>query len=211
VLGEDTDKVSTGKFWSGGITFGTPELKAWMGGDARWEALPAGASVTVALLDGIGGSATTILTDSTTSSTTGSGSLATPPEKEIQELKITLTRGTDATASVCFDRWTVRTQPLPFRSEAVVFAVLLYDSVRDELGHVNPLDVQAEFDYLHGLFAGRSLVDFVFGHETTAEKVIVDMMGVNADEARSGLDSWQDTPLNWVNGRWAVRLITVEV
>lgn len=205
-----TNKVSSGVLYSGGITYGTPERKAWLGVDAAWDTLPSGSSVTIEVLDGIGGTPVTVIN----ASTSGKGEAAELPstlENEMVELKVTLTRGATATNVPAFLRWTVRAQPLPFRAEEINLVLNLHKKIRLEAGPEIVQDPLAEFYYLQGLQNNRSRVPFEMGFSGETKTVMVDMIGILPDDGKSGLQNWDEQPVGWPHGWWTVRLITVEV
>lgn len=207
----DTQYVTSAKLWSGGISFGTSERKAWLGADGYWDSLPTNATVTISLLDGIGGAATAVVTNTTNGSTTDSAELSTAPEREESEILVTLST-TDATEQVCFRRWAVRAQPLPFRAEEITIPITMAGTVISDQGIEQVFDIYEEFTYLRGLMRDRSRVPFQLGFDAASETVIVDYVGIVPDEGMSRLVEWGHTPgpNYWPNGWWAVKLITVK-
>lgn len=200
-----TQYVASGSVWSGAITYGTPELKAVLSADARWDPLPENTSVKLEILDGIDGTAQTLFTNTTEDSVTDSGSPGTALEAEELELKLTLTSTTSThTASPTVRRWTLRTQPLPFRAEEIRLPINLASRV-DDAGHESGQDPWEEFTYLHGLMTGRSRSPFAMGFDAETATVLVDSI----EPLEGRLFGW-DTNRKWPEGWWMVRLITVD-
>ncbi len=196
-----TDYVSEGVLYSGGITYGTPEKKSVFSADAQWDTLPSGASVSLAVLDGVGGSSTAVFTNST-AATGASGDLASTFEKEIAEVKLTITRGATATARPRVRRWTIRSQPLPYRAEEIIVPVILADAVKDGSVDVGG-DAYDDFIYLRGLYQGRTRVPFEFGFSGITDTVIVDSVQP-IPETITGWDGMR----KFLQGTYAVRLVT---
>lgn len=211
IYAESTSRVASGSFWSGGITYGTPERKAVHSIEGFWDALPAGASVSLDVLAGVGGSTQAGgVTNSTTSSTGERGALTSVYEGEEAEVLIVLTRGTDTTASPVVRRWTLRAMPMPYRTFEIVLPILLRSDFqhlaagRMVRGYLDPKD---EFEYLLGLVQDRASVTFIMGGRT--ETVVVDSISIGPDVDGAGAVDWTNTQ-DWVEAVWAVRLLTME-
>jgi hypothetical protein len=197
-----TNYVASGEFLSGGITYGTPERKAVLAVEAAWDSLPAGTTVTGTVYDAIGGTGQQAFTDDTDGSKGDSGSPATAIEAEELELKLTLAT-TTVTNTPVVRRWTLRSQPLPFRAEELAIPVNLNSRV-DDAGQEVGQDPYEEFTYLHGLMTGRSRVAFEMGFSAESRTVVVDSI----EPLEGRMTAW-DTNRRWPEGWWLVRLITM--
>ena len=211
VVAEATTRVATGSLWTGAVTYGTPEKKAVNSIEAAWDALPAGSSVTVQVLDGLAGAAQPGgIANTTTGSNLEKGDLAVAFEGEEIEVKVTLTRGTTTTTAPVVRRWTLRSMVLPYRTSEVILPVIL---AQDVIHYVDgrpvevAFDVLEEFEYLNGLMEGRSLIDVTIGDRT--EKMMLDALGIAPDVEGVGFKDWTKTQ-DWFNAVWSVRLLTVE-
>jgi hypothetical protein len=211
LLEESDNKVSSGEFRSGVVTYGTPELKAVHSVEGSWDALPAGATVSLDVTATKGGSALPGgVTNSTTGSTSERGELTTTLSTEEAEVIITLNRATDATVAPVLRRWTLRALITPFRTKRVVLAVYL----RTQVEHVvqgtsvgDDLDVLDEFEYLNGLMESRTPVSVTIGSRT--EEMLVDSVRMGPDVQGVGAVGWT-TEQDWLEGTWAVELVTLE-
>jgi len=211
VYGESTAKVPSGQLWTGAITYGTPERKAVHSIEGFWDALPAGSSVTMAVLAGLGGTSQTGgVANSTATSTSQRGALAATYEGEEAEILITLTRGTTTSLAPVVRRWTLRAMPMAYRTFEIILPVMLTSTARhiaggnDQTVHFDP---KAEFDYLLGLVQNRASVTMTIG--TRSETVVVDSISIGPDIEGVGAVDWTRTQ-NWVEGVWALRLLTME-
>ena len=208
---ETTTKVASGQLWTGAITYGTPERKAVHSIEGFWDALPAGSSVSLDVLEGLAGSALPGgVTNTTTASKTERGALTTTYEGEEVEVLITLTRATDTTAAPTLRRWTLRSMPMPYRTFEIVLPIKLQSAVRHQAGghdqtvHFDPL---VEFEYLLGLVQDRSTVTLTMGGRS--ETVVVDSISIGPDVESVGAVDWTKLQ-NWIEGVWALRLLTLE-
>ena len=212
VYWEDTaNKVASGTFYSGSIVFGTPERKSFQSLEGSWDALPAGATVKIELLDGIGGTPQAgNVTNSTTSSTTEKAELTTALEGEEAEVKVTLSRATDTSVAPVLRRYTLRAMVSPYRSREVILPLIITEQAKhsfDGQEVIEDYDVMDEYEYLLGLMDARSLIDVTIGDRT--ERMMVDSIGIGPDVQEVGAIGWTKDQ-DWMNGTWALRLITVE-
>lgn len=208
VVPNSSGNLAEGQLWSGRITYGTPELKGVHSIEATWEPLPAGCRVRLDVLDAEGNVLTGGIDDSTTGSTGMRAALNSTYSGESVEVRITLTpNGADSPVLL---RWTLRAIPLPYRTEEVILPLMLGRSTSQEYYAQQVIveqDPVEEFNYLHGLMQSRAIVDVTIGDRT--EKMMVDSFGVSPDVQSVGVSSW--TPQSdWLEGVWAVRLLTVE-
>ena len=195
--------TSVGEFWSGLVTYGTPERKAVLSAEAVWDPLPDGASVTLELWDKYGGT----MYGSTVNASAGSiGDRvypSVPLESETVELRI-IARPTDSSGHVKVRRWTIRGLPMPFKAEEILLPIMLSRRT-DGSGSVASIDALDEWAYLKGLEQARTRVDFQFGN--VSSRAYVD--AVIVDPSAGGFVTW-DQDGSWPDGMIVVRLITVE-
>lgn len=211
VYTETTNKVASGQLWTGAVTYGTPERKAVHSIEGFWDALPAGASVTMEVLAGLGGTAQAGgVSNSTTSSTTERGPLDATYEGEEAEILITLTRATDTTLAPIVRRWTLRAMPMAYRTFEIILPIKLQAVTRHQAGnhdqtiHFDPL---TEFEYLLGLVQNRAAVTLTIGDRS--ETVVVDAISIGPDVESVGAVDWTKDQ-GWIEGTWALRLLTME-
>lgn len=189
------------EYWSGLITYGTPESKGVISLEGTWDPLPAGTTLTMEIWDKYGGS-------SYGSATFGAGSTEgrvypiEPLNSETIEVRIVAEPATNTVIKV--RRWTLRAIPRPFKSEEVILPLMLSRHT-DSYGGVNSYEGLEEWSYLNGLMQSRQQVDFVFGAQT--ERVYVD--AVIVDPGSAGFATW-DGQGTWPDGTVVVRLITIE-
>lgn len=210
VYAQSASKVASGSLWSGGIFYGTPESKVAHSVEGYWATLPAGASVTISALDGIGGSALSGGLSASTATNEARAAITGDGLEEF-EVKITLNRATDTTTGPELHRWTLRASLVPFRSEEIILPIYLADGVAHNTGgevtELLGLDPHEQWDYLHDLMISQEIVTTTFGKQS--EQVKVDAIGVSPDVQDVALWGWTPDE-QWVNGVWAVRLQTVE-
>lgn len=194
----------TAKYWSGGITYGTPERKAVVSIEGVWEPLPTGASVQIDLLDGINGTSYGGIYNATPGSTSDKATPNLPLEVEEFEVKVTLTPS--STQSVTLRRWTARSIIMPFKSEEILLPIMLHSLLENENGQQIQQDVRDEWDYLFGLSQSRTRIDFTLGSRTV--KAYVDGISVEPSDT-TGWTDW-DQQNQWPEGTIFVRLITFD-
>lgn len=192
-----------GEFWSGLITYGTPEPKTWRGIEIDVTITGTGV-LTAELYDYKDGT----LYGSATSSGTGRQTVTVVPSSEMRTETAELYLSLDGDATdisldpVTVHRWTARAVPSPrYIAEEIIVPLMLAREVRADNGNVLQFDPEAEWTYLSGLMRSRSEVDFGFGNETTT--VWVDQLGVEG-----GWHSW-DVHTEWPQGLVFVRLLAL--
>lgn len=190
----------TGKYWSGAITFGTPEMKNFYNLEVTYDALPSSTSVTASVYDAVGGTVYASQTDATA----GSKGMTITFDTELRaEAAHVYLQAVGASSPVTIRRWTLRAVVAPeFLAEEIILPLQLESVVTTEDNGRLHYDPAAEWTYLVGLMRSRSLVELRFGTETT--NVWVDQVGVD-----SGMwHSW-DRYDRWPEGLVLVRLLTV--
>lgn len=198
----DLQSRAEGEFWSGEITFGTPEPKTVR--SIEIEATVEGTGVlTAQLWDRKGGT----MYGTATSSGVGDILLTVTPSSEMRtescELYLNITGDvTDISQDpVTVHRWTVRAVPSPrYMAEEIILPLMLAAEVESN-GQTLHFDAEAEWAYLQGLMRSRAEVDFAFGNESST--VWVDQLGVE-----NGWHNW-DVRTEWPEGTVLVRLLTV--
>lgn len=187
----------TAKFWSGAITFGTPELKNHYSLEVRYDALPSGGSVTASVYDSVGGTLYTTATDSLAGSK-GMTIRFDDDELRAEEAHVYL----EATGQVTIRRWTLRAVVAPqYMAEEIILPLRLETEVTNEDTGVLHFDPAAEWTYLTDLMRYRSITELRFGQETL--DVWIDQVGTE-----QGWKTW-DVHRNWPDGQVLVRLLTV--
>lgn len=194
-----TSSLSTkedGEFWSGIITYGTPEPKTLRSIEIDCTITGSGV-LTAELWDRKGGT----LYGSASSSGTGDLTVTVTPSTEMRtescELYLLLEGD-----SVTVKRWTVRAVPSPrYMAEEIVVPLMLASEVLADNGSYLQFDPEAEWNYLTTLMRTRAEVDYVFGNETTT--VWVDQLGVEG-----GWHGW-DVHSEWPEGLVFVRLLAL--
>lgn len=208
VYSPHTTDYEVGSLYSGAITYGTPERKAAVSIEAKWDPLPAGAKVQVELLDGLSGASYGGVTSSVPGSTTGKAVPSKPLETEEIEVKVTLTPNPSTpTSPVTLRRWTLRSVPMPFKAEEIILPLMLDERVQEDNGQTLSIDALDDWDFLFGLMQARTRVDCEFGEKQF--KVYVDGVGVDPGRGNEGWYAW-NLQRSWPNGTVLVRLITVE-
>lgn len=204
IFAKHASTYETAKYWSGGITYGTPERKAVVSVEGVWDALPVGASVQIELLDKINGTNYGGIYNSTPGSTSDKATPNLPLEVEEFEVKLTLTPS--STEPVVVRRWTTRSIIMPFKSEEILLPIMLHSLIENENGQQVQQDVRDEWDYLYGLSQSRTRVDFTLGSKTV--KAYVDGVMVEPSDS-TGWTDW-DQQNKWPEGTVFVRLITFD-
>jgi hypothetical protein len=206
---EQNTKVASGSLWTGGITYGTPEPVGAQSLEGQYDALPAGSSVTIDLLDGIDGPSLASSVDNTTASRRKLFEIASPPTGDEFELKFTLTRATDTSVSPTLRRWTLRSILQAYRTEEIIVPIMLFHEQQHGIAgqHIpQDLDPLAEWQALQALMQDRSIVDFRMGSVT--QKVLVDAVQMTPQVQDVGLTRMTKNE-DWFQGAWAVRLLTI--
>lgn len=184
----------TATYWSGQITYGTPEPKQLQSLEVVFDALTSGQSVTASVYDKQGG--TQLATGST--STVGATKLTVSATASQESFEVQIV----ATGAVTVRRWTLRAVVAPtYATEEIILPLLLRTQVGDDDGSTVTLDPLDEWNYLVGLMTARSQTTLTFG--STTSTVWVDQVGVE-----QGWSLW-DRRDRWPEGTVFVRLLTV--
>lgn len=208
IYGPHTTDYEVGKFYSGKITYGTPERKAVVSLDASWDALPTGASVKVEIYDAATGVNYGGINNSTTGSTSDHAVPTVPLEAEEFEIVVTLTPNPSTpTSPVTFRRWTLRVIPMPFKAEEIIIPILASERVELDDGAEAQYDPWEVWSHLWGLMQSRSRVPVQIGREEFTG--YVDAVAINPQRGGDGALSWTQGQ-RWLNGTVLVRIITAE-
>lgn len=184
----------TATYWSGQITYGTPEPKQFQSLEVTFDALTSGQSVTASVYNKQGG---TQLATATTS-TVGATKLTVTGTSSQESFEVQIV----ATGAVTIRRWTLRAVVAPlYSTEEIILPLLLRSQVGDDDGSTVSLDPLAEWNYLAGLMTSREATTLTFG--STTSTVWVDQVGVE-----QGWTLW-DRRDRWPEGTVFVRLLTV--
>lgn len=200
VYGETTTKVTSGTYSSGWNTYGVPERKSVAAAEIKHDPLPAGASVVLAVEEE-DGTSTTALT-SNASSAVEKAAEVSGVETESVRVNLTLARATDTTTGPKVRRWSIRSLPMPYRSEEIFLKVFIRSKVEDDVSGPFELDTLDEWTYLKGLEAARTRVPFVLADESLT--VVVDEVGVNEGDTHG----WNDDA-TWVEADVVVKMIAI--
>ena len=185
----------TATFWSGQITFGTPEPKQFQVLEVVFDALTSGQSVTASVYDKQGGT----LLASVTEASVGATSVLVTGESKQESFEVKI----EATGAVVVRRWTIRAVPAPtYVAEEIILALILKEEVGDDDGGTLNFDVLDEWNYLTDLAREREKVELTFGART--DNVWVDQVGVDP----GAWANW-DNRSRWPEGTVLVRLVTV--
>lgn len=191
----------TAQYWSGAITYGTPEPKSVQSVEVVFDALLANQTVTVQLWDRQGGT----MHASTTVANVGETSVVLAPNSEMltETAEVFISTATSSGSTpVTVTRWTMRAVVAPsYAAEEIILPLMLAREVQNEDGSTVQLDPEAEWNYLTGLMRSRTKVAMQFGNETT--DVWVDQVGVEQGWVR-----WDERG-QWPEGVVLVRLVTI--
>lgn len=194
-----TTYSQTAEFWSGVITYGTPEAKVPSSIELTFDALPSGATLTISAYTQQGGTLLGSTTVSTAGETTATLTL-TADAREGFELYLS---ASGTASGVSISRWTTRAIPAPATvTQEIIVPLIVSTKVLDDQGQEHHLDTLDEWEYLAGLQTARTPVTFTFG--AVSEQVYVDQVGVDPD----GWHTW-NTERTWPDGTIYVRLLTV--
>lgn len=192
----------TGKFWSGAITFGTPEAKNFYSLEVTYDALPSGCSVIAKVYDTVNGTEYGSMTDATAGSTGMTFTLSSELRGEQAQVYLEAA-GSSNGAVVTIRRWTLRAVVAPtYLAEEIILPIHLAKEVLTDDGTIVQYDPEAEWQYLSGLMRSRTAVDLRFGNETVP--VWVDQVGTE-----QGWTKWDERD-QWPEGFIFVRLLTLE-
>lgn len=192
-----------GEFWSGLITYGTPEPKTWRSIEIDCTITGTGV-LTAELWDYKGGT----LYGTATSTGTGRQTVTVTPSSEMRtetaELYLSLDGSTSTTDAepVEVHRWTSRAVPSPrYMAEELILPLQLAREVLADTGQIVQYDAEAEWQYLTGLMRSREEVTVEFGNETIT--AWVDQLGVEG-----GWYRW-DVRTEWPEGTVFIRLLSL--
>lgn len=193
----------TGEFWSGLITYGTPEPKTWRSIEIDCTITGTGV-LTAQLYDYKGGT----LYGTATSTGTGRQTVTVTPTSEMRtetaELYLSLAGNATETDAepVEVHRWTSRAVPSPrYLAEELILPLQLAREVLADTGQIVQYDAEAEWQYLTGLMRSREEVTVEFGNEQIT--AWVDQLGVEG-----GWYRW-DVRTEWPEGTVFIRLLSL--
>lgn len=202
LYGTTVNKVATGWYNSGWITFGTPELKELHSLDLRFEPLPAGSSV-VGKVVKEDSSLVTVLTSNATAAIGGAEDVSPRLSLEQTQVRLELTRATDATATPEVRRWTLRAVPLPYKQSAFVLPLKIQPQVSGPRGPSRNFDALGAWNTLRALEAARAVVTVQLGSFSVDARV--DGIGFNPGDATD----WSRAQ-EFIQGTVMVRFETVQ-
>jgi hypothetical protein len=198
-----TDYVPSATINVGRIKFGTTEPKLPLFVDLYHDPLPAGASVSVSVIDEYG----TVHTGGTS---TTQGSIRPAPElalnysgrSEQLQLVFTVNNGTDLTSPPVLRRWTLKALVVPQRLDRIEVPILLYRNVKNDQadGGEAYYDTLDEFLYLKGLEAAGTPVLYKEGDNV--ELVYIDQVEFDGDK-------WDPVDHHYLEGVCTVAMITL--
>lgn len=166
------ERVPTGSFYSGWITYGASEEKVPLELLMTFDPLPAGATLQAALVDEAGSEFGIIsggATGDTSMTADLTASIGFAPPRRFQ-LKFTLLRSTDTLDAPAFDSWRVRCRFIAPRIEEILLPIQLFGTVQGENDQEIGQSAYDEFVFLKGLVTGGlkalltegSLAQYVF-------------------------------------------------
>lgn len=198
---EMDDYVSSGTIDSGWIRFGTTERKVATSVDVHHEELPAGSSISIAIVKDDESTITCGTSDAT-------GSLG-PPDPfpaqnasgEAMRVQLTMRRGTAHTDTPTLRRWTLRATPTPIRTDEILVPLILRSAVstHEETGQDIAFDTLAEFTFLKNLESSRQVVSYQEGPS---------VYSVQVDRVLVRPEKW-NAERDYFDGLVFVRLLTV--
>ncbi len=180
LYGTTTDKVATGWYNSGWVTYGTPELKELHSLDVRHEPLPAGSSV-VGKIVKEDSSESTIVTSSVTAAVGLASSVSPRLALEQAQVRIELARGTDTTTTPEFRRWTLRAVPLPYKQSAFVLPLRVVSQVSGPRGQAIRNNALTVWNLIRGLETAREVITVTIGDFSVEARI--DGIGFNPGDA----------------------------
>ena len=200
----DATRSPVGEWWSGRYTYGTPEEKRYQSVDLLVEQLPVGSSIDVSVITAAGE------VSLGTVGGTGKQTFLLSPSilADWLEIHLTVTRGTDVTASPEVSRVVLRGVPVPDRVDEIYVPIIvtrevaLPETVRGSL----TFDPWDEYDYLHGLMEAGDVVRYEMGNEELA--VVVQGLYYDGSDPNSRINGWTRTK-DWIEGILVVKLETV--
>ena len=195
----------TAEYWSGQVTYGTPEPKSVQSVEVIFDALTNRQTVVAELWDFKGGTRYA----TATVAQVGATSVILEPSSEMLtetlEVFLSATIATPVDAGfvpVVFRRWTARAVVAPrYLPEEIILPLMLSREVLNEDGSMTQLDPEAEWIYLAGLMRARTRVEVQFGNDLV--DAWVDQVGVEG-----GWTRWDERG-QWPEGLVLVRLVTV--
>ncbi len=162
----------TATYWSGPITYGTPEPKQLQSLEVTFEALTSGQSVIARVYDKQGG--TQLATG--TANTVGDTKLTVTGTAVGEQFEVWI----QVAGAVTVRRWTLRAVVAPtYAAEEIILGLILRSNVGDDDGQTYAFDSLAEWNYLTGLMSSRERTTLTFGSSTST--VWVDQVGVDPE------------------------------
>lgn len=204
---ETQARVGAGDLYTGGITFATPEKKAYVSFEVWTDPLPTNCFVTAYIWDSAG-NVTTLGSSGGVGQRHFKWQLPTVEDEWVEvQLRLTTTNVLQ-TMTPAVQRWTMRSVPLPFPSEELRVPVTIKSEVLDDRGNRIGLDPWTEWNFLHNLYVTQARTTFEMGNETAT--VRIDGLEIkNFDPKTAHMTSWTENE-DWVEGTWFVTLLTVD-
>jgi hypothetical protein len=187
-------------YWSGQVTFGTPEPKVIQSVEVTFDALPSGAVLYASIYDKQGGTSY----GTASASTVGATSLTVTPSNELraESFEILLEVTANITSPVTIRRWTTRAVVAPtYTAEEMILPLLLTNEVMGDDGQTLQYDPLDEWLFLVDLMRQRRVVTVSFGSVDT--QAWVDQVG-----SEEGWHAWAHDD-SWPEGTVLVRMLTV--
>lgn len=200
-LYSDQANSAVGYMEVGNLEFGSvDEDKRMVAATLVTEPLPASTQVDLEILD-VGGTATTVVSSSATSATAKRTLVAS----EIGERwRVFATLTPSGASNPVVERWSIEAIPSPTHAEDVVFPVMLFDEVEDELTETTvAYNVLTSYQALKALAESREIITVLVGDQT--------MTGFVYDVAlpRGDAGEWTNNE-EYVEGTYHVFFRTVE-
>lgn len=189
---------ATGKYWSGTITFSTPELKNHHYLEIKFDPLISGQSVYAEVRDRIGGT----LYTSTTANGVGDTGMTLPfPTEMLTESAVVYISAVGNASPVVIRRWTLRAVVAPyFAPEEIILPLQLFVETKAENYQAFKLDPEAEWEFLVDKMRSRTPVTLKLGSYQTP--AWIDQV------ATDGYTAWNRRQ-DWPEGTVLVRLLTL--
>ena len=202
LYGATANKVSSGWYNSGWITYGVAELKEMHSLEVRHEPLPAGSTVVGKLIKE-DSSEVTVVTSNTTSGVGAVDDVTSRFTAEQVQVRIELTRATDTTAGPELRRWTLKAVPMPSKQARFILPILLKNEVKGPRGQTVKQNALTKWNALRALEAARTIVSISIGDFTLNARI--DGVGIGPD----GITHWSDNQ-EFLEGTILVRCETAE-